>query len=173
MIYWVIGTEVNRPFVWGFMFLWLGVQLVFYICCRYKGRRRQFPLAYLLLSPLLTLDFSDYSSARSLYLAALSAIALEPQWWGGKVLGRGVFHNLLIISQPIGWPVSGLWPSQEFLQAYRFFSLPVFISIPWLQHFQFISLKPWALLTIFFPPLGEVGRLEEAGVGRDYLLPLG
>lgn len=39
MFYWVIGTGVNRPLVWGFMLIWLGVgrYLMFAVALNARG----------------------------------------------------------------------------------------------------------------------------------------
>lgn len=85
-MYQVKESEKNRPFIWGFMFVWLGL-----ICCLLFAvvvwQRLKFLLISLVLSPLLSLGFlrgSFLSSVWGLQFCKPCCYLGAPlMWWEG------------------------------------------------------------------------------------------
>lgn len=138
MLHWIIESEVNRPYVWGFIWLGSALCLMFAVVIAPEASNS----SVLAFVSVLMLVFPNYSSSR----VCLAVFSCNPLWlyWspGGVVAMLGDGNS--IISRSNLNDLVGRWPSQVFHSAPS--------SFPCLKLCQYISLKAWPLLCSF--PLG-------------------
>lgn len=111
MMYWVTGTELNRPSLWGFVLVWLEFGL-FNVFHNYKCQRLHISPLSLFLSVLLFLASLTTAPQRNLVFSALLIII---HWhYSGEVRCGWKYCSIIlpyIYTYIRMWLCSGLQPS--------------------------------------------------------------
>lgn len=137
MIYQVIGIEINKPLVGGFILIWLEAEL----CLMFAVAARWCTFFY---QPHVYLSFGLWEPLNTSQKKSCSSINSNPlplHWRSVAVIvrcgGRKVFYNIIFESQFLCWPV-----------------------------YLLRDLHKLSIAFSASPILGETGSLDGAGVGE-------